>query len=275
MKSRFQFRQPEHTGENRCMPCTAANVLIAIVVSGLAFLRSRVVGTSTFGLCLGIIYLRGYLVPRTPSLTKQYFPDRVLRAFEKEPLNEKAPRSSDVDIEKHLLDSGVMTPCENGSDLCLESTFRDKWYARMETQPERGDYGDLLIDTIDNSFGRVTFERTNGTLVARKNGSIVGQWLSPAAAIADVTAAREFSGRASDLNSMTTTETIQLLRGLQVFVEQCPECGGSVQIEQEVVESCCRKQDVVLSKCQNCNSSLFEVEWKDQHSAPESNPGVA
>jgi|AntDeeMetagen134_2_1112570.scaffolds.fasta_scaffold00809_4 hypothetical protein len=63
-----KLRQPEYTGENRCTPCTAVNVAIATAGGTLvAKAKSPVLGTAAFGVSLGTIYLRGYLVPGTPN----------------------------------------------------------------------------------------------------------------------------------------------------------------------------------------------------------------
>lgn len=79
-----QYRQPAYTGENRCIPCTAVNVVIAVVFSMLvSFVGTPFVGLLALGGSLLAIYLRGYLVPGTPELTKQYFPDWLLATFDK------------------------------------------------------------------------------------------------------------------------------------------------------------------------------------------------
>ena len=71
------LRNPEHTGENRCVPCTVVNVVISAAVA-------LVVGVA-LAVCLAAVYLRGYLVPGTPTLTTRYLPDRVLALFDKGP----------------------------------------------------------------------------------------------------------------------------------------------------------------------------------------------
>ena len=76
-----RFKQPEYTGENRCLPCTVVNTIIALVLSvavvaGVARVANPAAGLAAgvvlLGCSLGAIYLRGYLVPGTPELTKQY-----------------------------------------------------------------------------------------------------------------------------------------------------------------------------------------------------------
>lgn len=76
-----RLRRPEYTGENRCNLCTQSNLLIA---AGLSWLIARKSNLSGFLVALGsiaLIYLRGYLFPRTPTLTKQYFPTTVIQLF--------------------------------------------------------------------------------------------------------------------------------------------------------------------------------------------------
>ncbi|SFR89344.1 hypothetical protein SAMN05216559_0614 [Halomicrobium zhouii] len=80
-----ELKQPEYTGENRCLPCTGVNLLIAVVAAAVAGRRSRKAGAGVFVASVVLIYLRGYLVPGTPALTKRYLPDDVLRLFGKEP----------------------------------------------------------------------------------------------------------------------------------------------------------------------------------------------
>lgn len=79
------LKQPEYIGENRCEPCTVLNLVIAAVISSVVARKSRLGGTVAVGVSIVLIYLRGYLVPGTPTLTKRYLPPEVLRWFGKEP----------------------------------------------------------------------------------------------------------------------------------------------------------------------------------------------
>ncbi|MFD1565243.1 hypothetical protein ACFR99_17030 [Haloarchaeobius amylolyticus] len=79
------LRQPEYTGENRCEPCTVLNLVIAAVAGSLIARKSRLGGLLAVGISISLIYLRGYLVPGTPTLTKRYLPPEVLRWFGKDP----------------------------------------------------------------------------------------------------------------------------------------------------------------------------------------------
>jgi len=79
------LRQPDYTGENRCEPCTVLNLVIAAVAGSLIARKSRLGGLLAVGISIALIYLRGYLVPGTPTLTKRYLPPAVLRWFGKDP----------------------------------------------------------------------------------------------------------------------------------------------------------------------------------------------
>ncbi|MCF2164883.1 hypothetical protein [Halobacterium salinarum] len=79
------IHQPEHTGENRCEPCTVLNLVVAAVLGSLIARKSRIGGLLSIFVSVGLIYLRGYLIPGTPTLTKQYLPPSILRWFGKDP----------------------------------------------------------------------------------------------------------------------------------------------------------------------------------------------
>jgi hypothetical protein len=82
---RDRIREPEYTGENRCVPCTVVNGVLAVVLTAAAAVFGPVTAAVVLVASVGSIYYRGYLVPGTPELTKRYLPDRVLHAFGKAP----------------------------------------------------------------------------------------------------------------------------------------------------------------------------------------------
>ncbi|WP_339105431.1 hypothetical protein [Haloterrigena salinisoli] len=91
------LKQPAYTGENRCEPCTILNLVIAALVGSLIARKSRLGGALAVGISIALIYLRGYLVPGTPTLTKRYLPPELLRWFGKEPEPELASGLGAVD----------------------------------------------------------------------------------------------------------------------------------------------------------------------------------
>lgn len=110
-----RVHQPEYTGENRCIPCTSVNLVIAAVLAGGIARRSRPLAVAAFTASLVAIYVRGYLVPGTPTLTKRYFPDWVLAAFDKEPEPE-FEGGIEFDTIEELTNTGVDTTVDPTED---------------------------------------------------------------------------------------------------------------------------------------------------------------
>lgn len=266
MSLRDWLRQPEYTGEKRCIPCTAINIAIAAAGSTLAAkLTSRRLGSIAFLTSLGSIYLRGYLVPGTPTLTKRYFPERVLRWFDKDTTASMTDATIEIDPEQVLLNAGAVEPCQEGTDLCLTNDFQQAWRERIHTirTHDLGEEylaGALDVSTVDD---RITVDQQGDAFVAYTDNTIIGQWSSQAAVIADAAAATELSERFPNWSDLEPAEIARVLMSLRIFIHQCPDCDGPIQVEQEVVESCCHSYDVIASACQDCNTRLFEIEWDD------------
>lgn len=131
-----RLRQPAYTGENRCTPCTVVNLLLGAIVAIAVGLYAPAAGLIVGGLSVVVIYLRGYLVPGTPELTKRYLPNRVLRWFDKHPTESEtetetwetierreALATNAVDPETFLLEADVVEPCADTEDICFTDVF--------------------------------------------------------------------------------------------------------------------------------------------------------
>lgn len=262
-------RQPEYVGENRCIPCTIVNAAIAIVLTALAWVL--IAPTAGVVVLLGsavAIGLRGYLVPGTPTLTKRYFPDWFLAYFDKAETSgtvdpgadEQAPAA--VDLEQVLVAADILAPCAEVDDLCLEESFREAWRSAMDDV--RDDDATIsavaaLLDVDEDGLDLETFGQQ--ATVARYDGVQVGQWESRAALIADAAAADLVASRDPDWESRPVAARGELLGGLRLFLEACPECGGAVSFGRETVESCCRSHEVVAVSCESCGARLFEADF--------------
>ena len=95
-----RLEQPEYTGENRCGACTAVNLLLAAALAALLGRRNRALGLLAFVGGAALVYLRGYLVPGTPELTKAYLPPSVLALFGKD----ERPASMDPSLARRAAD---------------------------------------------------------------------------------------------------------------------------------------------------------------------------
>lgn len=262
------LRDPRYTGANRCLKCTILNVLLVFVV---ALLVSGLAGNAVFGgviavLSLGMIYFRGYLIPRTPQFTKRYVPHDVLSWFG---TNQRprfgTDRTSERSIESILLEAGVIRPGDE--DLYLDSAFQRRWRDRI--QQHRGDENfTRMLQTIGGFGGvdpeDVTVSPRGDSFVADVDGVRIGQWVSRGAFLADVAAAGEMETRYAGWDSLTFDERAAVLGGLRIWLNWCPLCDGRVTLGMESVESCCRMTDVVAGSCGDCGRRLFEVDSPDE-----------
>ncbi len=246
-----RFRQPEYTGENRCTPCTVVNVVIAALVSAVVGFLFFPAGVVVAVASVAAIYFRGYLVPGTPTLTKRYFPDRVLRWFDKSTV---ATVDTDLDVESQLLDLGVVEP--DGDDLELTGDFRRDWQSAIDSV--RGDPAERVGTLLDLDEPGI---EDRGIACVVTDGEVdVARWPSEPALVADLAAIPALRRRADNWELLSRVEQGQLLSGLRIFLETCPSCNGPLSFDEEEVESCCRTVDVVTYDCDDCGARIFEVE---------------
>jgi hypothetical protein len=262
-----RLRQPEYTGENRCTPCTVVNLVIAVVVSGLVATVFPPAAVAVFVVSVAAIYLRGYLVPGTPTLTKRYLPDSVLKLFDKYEPPEPPALDDDDDIEAFLLDVGAVEECRDGTDLCLTDEFAEAWYGRIEHLRDRDDDRDsvaVLFDGLDVDRDRVRIESYGDAYDAYIDDTRVGQWESRAAYLADIAAEAEFRGRHPAWERLGFDERTEVLGALRLWLERCPECDGPVTLGEDTVESCCRSIDVIAATCEDCGARVFEAQFSPE-----------
>lgn len=263
-------RQPAYVGENRCIPCTLVNAVIAVVLAALAWVfLAPEAGVLVVLLSALAIGLRGYLVPGTPTLTKRYFPDWVLAYFDKAPASSTAADDAgglaheEVDVEQTLVGVDILRPCDDRDDLCLDDDFRRTWRDRMEEVNDDEATPGAVANLLDIDPSNLELEdHGEGAFMAIHDGIRVGQWESRAALVADVAAADLVAARDVDWDDRPIAVRGELLGGLRLFLENCPDCGGPVTFGRETVESCCRSHEVVAVSCNDCGARLFEARYE-------------
>lgn len=265
-----RFKRPEYTGENRCMPCTVVNLAIAVVASvgiaGVAWQAGApalggAAGVGFFAFALAAIYVRGYLVPGTPTLTKRYFPVWLLEVFGKAPTRPGADAGeTELDPEAVLTQSGALEECRDGADLCLTDEFRAEWHETIDAVDADEAGRDRLLDLLDvEDADEVTIEEFGDAFRAAIDGTPVGTWQSEAAFRADLGAGSLLAERDSGWADRNVVERGRLLNGLRLFIDRCPTCGGVPEFGTETVESCCSTHDVAAVECNDCGARLFET----------------
>lgn len=303
-------RQPEYTGENRCEPCTVLNLVIAMILSSVVARKSKLGGVIAFGISIGLIYLRGYIVPGTPTLTKRYLPTEILRWFGKDPESEVASgfsgmerttplssrdssssgtystpsttdestdsetkpsenksNSSGEDLETFFLNHGILKLSTDVDDLRLTDEFEEKWTEATEPLVD----SDISVEMIIDSFGiepdgdqNLEFVDQDGVQILKSKSALIGQWPSRAALIADIAASNVLQSWVPDWNDLDPEERGSMLNGLRMFLEVCPTTGGNIELDEEVIESCCSSHKVIALTCEDTGERLFEHQIPDE-----------
>ncbi|MFB6096125.1 MAG: hypothetical protein ABEJ74_01900 [Haloferacaceae archaeon] len=253
------LRQPEYTGPNRCLACTAVNLVIALALAAAVATVSLGTAIVALAVAVGLIALRGYLIPGTPTLTRRYLPDSVLALFDKAP-RRRDGAVAEVDVEAYLLSAGVLV--DDPDDLTVDPAFERAWIDRIAavdvTAPNLVALGELL-EVDPDRLAASYFD--DGACTVYLDGEWLGQWESAAAFAADVAASTLLEEREPTWASLSMAARSEVLAGLRLCLERCPACAGVVSLRQDVVESCCRSTDVVVAACGDCETVLFEVEY--------------
>lgn len=266
MQAVTELRRPEYTGENRCTPCTIGNVLIAIALSGGVFwigtqVRATALGTAAaagvFAVSLSAIYLRGYLVPGTPTVTRRYLPRRLRRLFGK---TEIRTPTADRDPDDGSGPAGIL------ADVLADEDFRAEWARAIEEADGMG--SEALLDALGTD-GHVETHRAGNVFRVHVDGPMVGKWPSRAAFVADLASVAVLSDRVEAWEELPVDVSADLLNRLRARLETCPECGGVAEHGVETVEGCCGPLEATTVSCTDCGARLYIEACPDCGSAVE------
>ncbi|QLK25660.1 hypothetical protein HYG81_16485 [Natrinema zhouii] len=250
-----RLEQPAYTGENRCLPCTAVNVVIAITLAiGIGVATTALVGAFALTVFLGLIRLRGYLVPGTPTLTRRYLPDRVLAMFGKSPSDTLTVETVSPDTLESVL-TATTVATEQGDGIRLTPSFRQQWNERLSRDGDP----ESRSDAVRSMLGADEIRRL-GDASYVLDGRKQVRWESTAALAADVAAAAELRTRLEGWDALEVDERRDLLTGLRLLRDRCPACDSGVTTTAERLEHCCRRPRVgIRSVCEACDRPLVEV----------------
>jgi len=269
-----RFRRPEYTGTNRCVPCTVLNVAIAVVLSGVVAVLVPPVGIALLVASLLSIYLRGYLVPGTPTLTKRYLPASIRDRFddhetddqEWETLEKVADhRENAVDPETFRTENGVVAFAdEHDDDGRLTDDFAAVYERKLGVYRDATDERAALGDLFDADPDAVAFEDRDYPAIDIDKR--IRKWPSEAALLADLAFDAALREHASDWTDVPVEQRGTIRKGLRAFIETCPACGGDLTSSPETVESCCGIHQVIAVSCSDCGDRLQEID-PDQEDA--------
>ncbi|MEF8812489.1 MAG: hypothetical protein V5A55_01550 [Halovenus sp.] len=276
-----RLRQPEYTGENRCLPCTLVNSVIAVVLAaGIGFLWLPA-GVLALVASFGAIYFRGYLVPGTPELTQRYFPEWLLELFGKDPIEAELRAANDqpetavedggndhsgpTGTEELLLTAGVVVECDDVDDLCLTDEFSEVWWRRIrrfrsDSERAAAQLG-AVVDVDPDALDFV--EAEDGNFAVTLEGDIIARWSSDAAFYADLAAEPTLSEWLPDWEGLTDRQRTDLLAGMRAFLETCPACDADLEPVEDVRKSCCSGEVVSVSvDCTDCGALVFSGSYR-------------
>jgi hypothetical protein len=258
-----RFRNSEYTGRNRCRPCTALNLAIAALVAGGLFMLSEPLGVVSFLGFAVIIYLRGYLVPGTPQLTRRYFPP-WLRWFGKmSTARQSLPEWASVELSAELSRAGITA--DDGQPR-LTQEFSQAWRARLRQLRVNDAAVETLATAIDADSEAISFREYWDGFAVSVAGVGAGRWPSRTAFEADLAAAEELRSRGvdpiDDISALASA--VGDLRGL---LSTCPACDGSIETAQRTAVACCGESVTPVRTCLDCGARLFEFEPEDGVSA--------
>ena len=253
------IRQPAYTGDNRCLPCTVLNTVIALGMSVLAgTVLDPIVGLCVLGIALAAIGLRGYLVPGTPSLTKRYLPAGVHRLFgthAEQP--ERARTDNAIDLEMLLQDLGIVESCHGEADLCLFPTVEETWYERMDALSNETMQCEQFGARLEIDPDALSIESGETATVVRYEGDRIGTWPSEAALIADLAVTGVLDEQCPEWSTFEEHTQGMIVTALRAFLETCPDCGGAIEGNEETVESCCSTATRSNIECTRCDATLL------------------
>lgn len=285
------LRRPEHTGDNRCLPCTAVNSAFVLAAAGLVGRRWRPAGAAVLAVGAAAIALRGYVVPYTPQFAPRLV-ERLPVEF-KEPASdsfstisleadeanasaegdapaddtesESLPDSDsltalDADGEQvmlALLDAGVIV--DDGEAVRPSDDFAEAWESAMADLRELDD--DALAAAVAEAapFEAAGYVDDGGDWVVVE-GESRAIHLTRVVAIAETAAVQVMADF-----GVPADRRVEAAEPLRMFVTTCPACGGVV--EETNTDKCCGGSagayggvtyEVLV--CEDCDALVYEFD---------------
>ena len=276
-------RRPEYTGENRCWPCTAVNAVVVVVLAAGLGLYSRLLALPVLAGGAALVYLRGYVVPGTPSVAPRLVaplpfdfghdvPDGPADGVQSESLGGEADPE---ELMGALVDRGVLEP--RGDDLFLDEAFRAAWTDRMADLRTADD--DELADRAAAAAERAAVAAERAAAAADRaaaadvDGHVHGDtvllaggrdvWLRRPVAIAETAAVETLAGW--DVPERLRAPAAEPLR---TFLQTCPVCAGPVR--ETTLRNCCGGPGTTLGHperaalaCADCSATVFVFDDPD------------
>lgn len=224
---------PAHTGERRCVPCTVANLgILWLLVNAVVLLGTPLTGGLVLAVGLGVIWIRGYLVPFTPvfapklisalPIPAEWFHDTAGNGA----LSPQTENGEDLVVA--LERAGVLEITEQ--EVFLDRAFEQEWHDEMDR------LASLPLSTL---AAELDAESTiPPTRAYEQDGQ---QWIvvegQEALVPRHVTVAELGAVRALESVIDDPADRLAMARPLREFLTECPVC--EIPFEQSTEVSCC------------------------------------
>lgn len=250
---------PEHTGENRCYPCTIVNIVITfgcgLIIGhfGNYYISGLLIVTG-----LVLIYIRGYLVPGTPSLAQILLPKRLFSLLPGEELS-KSSNSISIEIESHLQQHSILEASHTGEDkdFQLHSSIKTRWVHLIRSY-QMEEAMEQLQTSVEASDDMEFFAIPEGYIAMHK-GKQIGRWESKQAFLIHMSSFELLDALLPRWDCYRIDEKNLLSVGLRLFTPICP-CGSDITEGMGKIRTCCGSKSVYKIKCQETEIDLLEVD---------------
>ena len=246
------FRDPVYTGPNRCWPCSIANVVLVALGAMAAGAVAPAAGVVVGGVGLVTVWLRGYVVPGTPRLTRRYLPASVRAWFGKAQSRRPPDAAAPTD---RLTELGVLRP----DAPRLTPGFRDPWAttAGALAGDERA-IRRAAAAVLSSPSTEVGLANDGDGVTLTIGGEWIGEWPSQTALVADL--ATELTLSDTGWAGLERTERADLAARIRAVAAVCPVCDASTSVSPDTVTSCCGPTEVVAVTCPDCSTRLAEFD---------------
>lgn len=279
-----RIKNPNHTGENRCFPCTVLNLLIIIGVGLLIGVFQIYLGFAFTIIGIVVIYFRGYLVPYTPLITEYLFLDRLVGHFTRShsaTSNSTYGSKTNGDTDQSLVETEFETIQqlnryrENKVDPAL--FLHDCGILECVDTSGNWQFSNGIIGDIDqhiqeyrsNLISLSTFEeffdvpRDHLELKNREYPVIrvnrrIWKWPTRSALIIDLALEKTIREYTSEWEALPLRQRMEILESFRPLYAKCPLCSADLELTEHMHESCCRSAKVHQLRCAECGECITE-----------------
>lgn len=293
------FRRPEHTGENRCLPCTVVNSAIVLALAGVVGRRWRPAGVAVLAVGAAAISLRGYVVPYTPrfapklveplpfdfknttpssdSFSTVEISDDTSVVDDVDPISSEPTADETTERDGQLPDSDSLTALDadgeqvmltlldagvivdDGEAIRPSDEFAEAWETAMATLRELDDDALAAVVAEAAPFEAAGYVDDGGEWVVVE-GEEQAVHLTRPVALAETAAIRVMAEF-----DVPANRRVEAAEPLRMFITTCPVCGGVV--EETNTDKCCGGSagayggvTYEVLVCRDCEALVYEFD---------------